>query len=386
MHKKLLTLLAFTLLTTMSFGTTIYIHGKMVNTNGGSVAVEYSLDNFKTSTTIYTTSTGTTTSTFRDTFNTSDTSGVAWFRVLTCGRTYMYSDSVFWSAARGGTVVLTPLLDYCPGLNCYAGFTFTVNDSLVTFSNTSSGSNPSGTLSYTWDFGDGSSSNAKDPSHIYLKDSTYPVCLYIYDSSASCGDTFCTSVTTGRNNTPACMAKFSVVKDSNSKYGIVIINQSKGPSGMSYHWDFGDGNSSTQKNPNHTYKNFGYYYLCLSISYSGTNCRSMFCDSIGMDSSGKMLKAGFSIIVVDEVLSAGNDIKDNIKVYPNPVYQTLNVNVPKGISVSGYTIMDVRGVKLIEKNNPAELQEINVSDLSKGTYFIQINTESGIVSRKFSKL
>ena len=39
---------------------------------------------------------------------------------------------------------------------------------------------------------------------------------------------------------------------------------------LSYQWSFGDGNTSTKKNPNHTYSTFGSYNVKLIISDTGT--------------------------------------------------------------------------------------------------------------------
>src|SRR4029453_15678207 len=42
---------------------------------------------------------------------------------------------------------------------------------------------------------------------------------------------------------------------------------------VSWSWDFGDGSSSTQKNPSHTYTSTGFYNVSLQIT-SSTGCKS----------------------------------------------------------------------------------------------------------------
>ena len=52
---------------------------------------------------------------------------------------------------------------------------------------------------------------------------------------------------------------------------------------VSWSWDFGDGNTSTQQNPIHTYSN-GLYTPCLTVTYFDSviinTCVSVYCDSI----------------------------------------------------------------------------------------------------------
>lgn len=88
-------------------------------------------------------------------------------------------------------------------LNCSAGFVVdTVNSSLfqgqlIVFENASS----NGVInSWTWDFGDGNSSNQRYPSHQYSQNGVYNVCLSItaVDSTnpagASCTSSYCDSI------------------------------------------------------------------------------------------------------------------------------------------------------------------------------------------------
>ena len=53
---------------------------------------------------------------------------------------------------------------------------------------------------------------------------------------------------------------------------------------VTWDWDLGDGNSSTQQNPIHTYANNGIYWACLIVTYFDSttinSCTSFYCDSI----------------------------------------------------------------------------------------------------------
>nr|MBP7270695.1 PKD domain-containing protein [Bacteroidia bacterium] len=77
-------------------------------------------------------------------------------------------------------------------LACNASYTFTVSPAGVyDFQNTSIGS---GGLTYSWDFGDGTTSTVANPSHTFPAPGTYTVCLSIADG-AGCSDTYCTAIT-----------------------------------------------------------------------------------------------------------------------------------------------------------------------------------------------
>ncbi len=76
---------------------------------------------------------------------------------------------------------------------CVANFNYTVvqpSSSVVAFANGSTGSGP---MTYTWDFGDGDSSNLTNPTHTYSGVGIYNACLTIYDS-LGCSDFICQNV------------------------------------------------------------------------------------------------------------------------------------------------------------------------------------------------
>ncbi len=96
-----------------------------------------------------------------------------------------------------------------------AGFTYTATNQTVAFTDTSSG-NPT---SWSWDFGDGNTSTAQNPSHTYASGGTYTVCLTASNGSGS--DTTCESVmvVSGLNNR---LEQFANVYPNPAKDRIVI--------------------------------------------------------------------------------------------------------------------------------------------------------------------
>ena len=80
-----------------------------------------------------------------------------------------------------------------------ADFSFSANDLTVSFTNSSSGGQ--GSLTYSWNFGDGTSSSAQSPSRTYASAGTYSVELTVTDSQ-NVSDTMTRSVTVSAPGEP----------------------------------------------------------------------------------------------------------------------------------------------------------------------------------------
>lgn len=89
------------------------------------------------------------------------------------------------------------------------------------------------------------------------------------------------------------------------------------------------------------------------------------------------------------IISISNTIeinKNNITVYPNPLANNQNINI-SGINAENilYEIFDVTGKKIKSDNIVSQngiFEIINSYDLTAGTYFIKINTESNNIFEK----
>ena len=149
-----------------------------------------------------------------------------------------------------------------------AAFAFAPSNLQVTFTDASTGS----PTAWAWDFGDGNTSIFQSPIHTYSTPGTYNVCLI---TTNGCGaDTTCMAITV---TCPTPVASFThVVLGSVVNFTI----QSSSGGNATYAWDFGDGNTSTQFNPSHTYANGGNYWVCFTVT---TDCGTdQFCDSVSI--------------------------------------------------------------------------------------------------------
>ncbi len=120
-------------------------------------------------------------------------------------------------------------------------------------------------VSWFWEFGDGNTSSKQNPTHKYADNGTYVVKLTVKDDKNATSTKQVAIVVTNK----APVAKFTYQPDK-PKIGdeIQFTSQSFDDDGniVSYAWDFGDGNTSTEQNPVHSYEKKGTYNVTLTVT------------------------------------------------------------------------------------------------------------------------
>ena len=154
---------------------------------------------------------------------------------------------------------------------CHADFWWDQMEELqVQFNNTSFPENSE----FTWEFGDGITSNEINPVHQYEEQGVYEVCLTMFNQELNCEDIMCQEVWVGSNNNcQAFFEWFPFLPDSSNV--IQFMDASIGPDDLSFLWEFGDGGTSEEMNPVHFYEETGTYEVCLTIF--AENCQDIFC-------------------------------------------------------------------------------------------------------------
>ncbi|RMG76791.1 MAG: PKD domain-containing protein, partial [Bacteroidetes bacterium] len=133
-------------------------------------------------------------------------------------------------------------------------------------------SNGGNIVSWQWTFNDGTTTSPTipNPSHTFSIEGTFPVVLLVVDDNGCADDT---TITFSTSN-PA-VAAFSA----NPTFGcepplsVTFTDNSSSSYPLTYNWDFGDGNSSTDQNPVNTYSNYGTYTVNLTVTQS-TGCQT----------------------------------------------------------------------------------------------------------------
>ncbi len=137
----------------------------------------------------------------------------------------------------------------------------------IYFTNTSTGA--ANTDSVRWTFGDGTSANTYNAYHAYAQAGSYNVCLRMQkrNSNGTLSDCVSEKCYTVVIQVPCTLVvDFSWNVTSNSPYTVVFTNLSTPLNSTdSITWTFGDGTSSHDVSPTHTYANAGTYTVCLKV-------------------------------------------------------------------------------------------------------------------------
>ncbi len=149
---------------------------------------------------------------------------------------------------------------------CKADFVYLVNldSNKVVFSNHSEVSDINGLL---WDFGDGITSEEKNPIHMFNKGGFYNVCLSI--NNPVCNDISCQQVKLSIDTT-YCLANFEYKIDV-STHTVSFIDKSFG-NPDEWKWNFGDGGHAEIQNPTHIFSSSGIYPIHLNIKNHKNKC------------------------------------------------------------------------------------------------------------------
>ncbi|MCJ7571563.1 MAG: PKD domain-containing protein, partial [Candidatus Thermoplasmatota archaeon] len=123
--------------------------------------------------------------------------------------------------------------------------------------------------SYSWNFGDGSTSSQQNPSHTFNYPGTYTITLTVTDNDGKTGtNTLIINVDEKENQLPI------VSPTANTLSGVAPLEvhftgTASDPDGsiVSYLWDFGDGQTSSQQNPTHTFQIAGSH----SVKFTATD-------------------------------------------------------------------------------------------------------------------
>lgn len=137
---------------------------------------------------------------------------------------------------------------------------------------------------------------------------------------------------------------------------------------IGYQWDFGDGSPLDFSNsPTHTYNLNGNYTVRLyASSYCGVTFDTMVVHIYSMNTAD---------------LS-----NNNLKVYPNPAQNVINVEYEAPLFVESISILDILG-RTVQTHHLGEIvqnYQMNVSTIPSGQYLIRMTTDKGSYTEKIT--
>jgi PKD repeat protein len=162
-------------------------------------------------------------------------------------------------------------------------------------------------------------------------------------------------------------------------YGVLYTQNTP----LTYLWNFGDGTTSTQLFPSHTYAVPGRYTLCLTVS-DGAGCSYTFCDSAfyAYKNGGGPMR---HFNVASRQMLGVKDIStpSKISLYPNPANGILTIDAGDQ-QVEGVTIYTVNGQVISDVKAPVQ-NKVNTGNLADGIYFMEVRTNERTTKIKFIK-
>lgn len=143
-------------------------------------------------------------------------------------------------------------------------------------------SNKTSGVTYTWTFGDNTEGKGGDPTHAYMSEGIYKVCVkatWTDSTGRVCTSTICKEIKV------ACGRPCELKGDFNAKQsGGKVRFKASSNSGYTYEWDFGDGKTGKGIDPYHEYAKAGTYTVCLKITDKTGKCFIKICKTIVVSS------------------------------------------------------------------------------------------------------
>lgn len=271
---------------------------------------------------------------------------------------------------------------YC---NLAAGFSFIQNNGTANFSNTTSGQ--SGPTVYSWNFGDGNTSTAFNPSHAYAN-GTYTVTLTASNGSVNpfpCSSTATQVITI--TNTCVANATFSMAPTGTPQFWNAFPMFPANV--VAATWSWGDGSTSNTLYTSHTYSAASTYSICLSVTVA-CGATANYCTTYAIYRSSQDNNI-ITVNVVNPSVATGINSAEaaelNYSIFPNPNNGLFNLSLnglnSDNVNVSVYSVVG----KLVyqsegSSNNGTFSKDISLDGVSNGVYFIKVASDNKVITKK----
>jgi hypothetical protein len=195
-------------------------------------------------------------------------------------------------------------------------------------------------------------------------------------------------------NPEECSAGFWVIQAYDGEPGgevspipfqLWVWNLSTGNGNMQFAWDFGDGTTSTEPFPTHTYPGTGPYSLCLTI-LDAQGCSDTYCDSISVNEDGLLgmpqesnVRSALTLNVLPTLPTGIGETRSNEvpQLWPNPATDLVHIRLNGQLrSTTVVNILDTHGrlIRTMSTNfsGGASIVSIPVDDLPEGIHLMEI--------------
>lgn len=128
-----------------------------------------------------------------------------------------------------------------------------------------------------------------------------------------------------------------------------------------YSWNFGDGNSSTDPNPSHTYQSSQTYHVCLTVTTSCGSTQS--CQDV----------------VVTGATGINTQAVKGLSLYPNPASDAFTLQWEGTETPAQVILVNMLGQQVMKQVVAGNALEVNVSQFTSGAYTLLVVYKDHIV-------
>ena len=228
--------------------------------------------------------------------------------------------------------------------------------------------NSTDATSYSWSVpgANPSTSTSVNPNFSFPSTGSYTVTLSVNGPGGT--DSEVQTINVEVTNPPTSVFTESASTVDISFSNVTFTNTSTNANG--YFWDFGDGVTSTDQSPWHSYTQVGTYTVML-IAINGV------CDN---DTSWSTIE-----VIDGSGIGEANKESNEIKLYPNPVVDELSVTILDFTTAVELNVVDSRGRVVMVQQMDENTTTVNTSNLNSGIYFIRVISQLGVKYVEFVK-
>ncbi len=186
-----------------------------------------------------------------------------------------------------------------------------------------------------------------------------------------------------------CNAHFSVDTATSGNSIVNMFNNSTATSSgntLYFFWQFGDGTTSNQPFPQHQYSGNGPYNIYLhmiEVDLQGdTICQSWHGDTLGIDSAGNVLKAGFSINIMDPNSIGLTDNEELVfSMFPQPAREAIRIETSAKLEYA--ELVDLNG-RVVQEwlLDGGKYFELLLKRHPSGMYVLRTHSNQGVGNHK----
>ncbi len=249
---------------------------------------------------------------------------------------------------------------------CFDAVSYVEVGTPLTFNNCSENADE-----FEWSFGDGTSSSVENASKTYGDAGTYTVTLQAKNGSET--DEVSKTIEAIYCAGQFFSAYFEYEIEGFGAPAEVSFTYLTGAQGMTYLWNFGDGSTSTEQNPTHSYSAAGEYTVTLE-AFRGTDCSRTSSEVVTVGMPSRLTVNSITVQSTTEPLVDGyNESPSDLPVGP---YGLIGGTKPEvAFQLGACNDWEIILVDVVSSDFPQTIDNVNCEiSLNGPTSFISYNT------------